>query len=210
MNEKTHITQAIDSMPTEREMEEYTDLLEITKADFEKWETILDLGAGTAQEFSREYDKKGYGGKVVSIDPNLGIPWSKEKERYLEEEYEHRLKGRLEANQNTVAGLSQNLPFKDKSFDSVLALFSMPKWVTEREDIINSVAEIVRVLNVGGEAKIYPIHETINKEVMEEALNKVDGISFEFKLKEEVGDEKKWLLTIKKNNNVTDSIPLTE
>lgn len=199
MNEKPHLNQAIDSMPTEREMKEYTELLEITEADFKKWKIILDLGAGTAQEFSKEYDNQGHGGKVVSLDPNLGIPWSQEKERFLEEEHAHRLKGRTEASPNTIAGLSQHLPFKSNSFDAILALFSMPKWVTERKDIIRSINEIVRTLTNGGEARIYPVHETINKEVIKEALSRVEGISFEFKLKEEIGNEKKWLLTVKKN-----------
>lgn len=196
--ENSSIAQAIESMPTERELDEYKDKLDITDKELGNWDVVVDLGSGTAQEFARDYAAAGYGGKVISVDPNLGVPWSIEQTRYLPEEHEHRLKGRNNFAKGTMAGLSQELPLKNSSVDAVLALYSMPKWVEDENDIKRSISEISRVLVPGGTARIFPVHETKNKRVVQEALNELNNVDYVFTEKEDVGGEKKYLLSFVK------------
>lgn len=79
---------------------------------FLKGKNILDLGAGQGL-FGKELKEKGIDAYVVPFDPIL----QSEKEK------------RLGVDTNTnVSGLAQKLPFRDNSFDLVLASFSLPYW----------------------------------------------------------------------------------
>lgn len=79
---------------------------------------------------------------------------------------------------HTVAGLSQELPFADESFDFVIALASVPIYLPKfAEDIRKSSMEIIRVLKIPGGAIITPITEDIRssenfKRIVEEIAGK--------------------------------------
>lgn len=105
--------------------------------------TVLDLGSGILEKFSRELAAEKIDANVVSLNPD-----------YIAEEYRKRIKQLPDWQKMSVAGLGEELPFKNGSFDFVFALSSITDWAHDPAKIC---AEIVRVLKDGGSAHIGPI-----------------------------------------------------
>jgi len=162
------------SIASERKIQEYMDRLDISEEDLKRWQNILDLGSGTEQEFAKGIKTINPKARVVSLDPRQGLAEEIDLESYFPEEKDARLRGRRNPEENTVAGLAQELPFKDGSFDAVLALHSVPQYLKEPE-INLALGEIVRVLKAGGEARIHPVLESKDLESVNQFLRQRQG-----------------------------------
>ncbi|MFH1632040.1 MAG: class I SAM-dependent methyltransferase [bacterium] len=186
---------------SERDFRQYQDNLDITAEELNKWDKIVDLGAGTRQEFAREVSAGGFDAEVISVDPRLLLSEEEDLAGMLEEEAEARILGRNEPFGEVVGALAQDLPFEDESIDAVLAHFSVPMYLESKSEINEALDEILRVLMPGGEARIYPVSSTKNQqEVLEWLADHEDEIEVDSEIKEEnlkVG-EVKYLIKIKK------------
>jgi SAM-dependent methyltransferase len=81
------------------------------------------------------------------------------------------------SNEKEVVGLGQNLPFKDESFDAVVALWSVPAYLPEfRSEWQQMFQESLRVLKPGGKAYYYPVHWGARTEDLETILKGLKGL----------------------------------
>lgn len=120
--------------------------LRFSEEDLASWGTVLDLGSGRFQMFAREVRDAGFTTSVISVDPKLayldsGSPMNKHN---------------LDAVPGVLAALAQELPFRDNTFDAVLALFSVPLYCEDTNCVRRSLLEIIRVLKHGASAYIAP------------------------------------------------------
>lgn len=110
--------------------------------------TVLDLGSGATNRFARELEQAGIDVDVVSLNPDLSRP------SYLESmsknnSFQRKLKN--------VAGIAQQLPFKDEVFDMIVGFRSVTYNAETERDIKSWVSEIKRTLKSRGEARISPV-----------------------------------------------------
>lgn len=101
--------------------------------------TILDIGGGKGN-FAREVQDKFGKTRVYNLDPHL------EKEGTIKQ----------------VAGLAQELPFKNDTFDLIISFFAIPLHIEKSSDEIIFFEEIFRTLKPGGQARIAPFVQTFN------------------------------------------------
>jgi len=128
---------------SDRGVESYEEHLGISIKDF-IGKSVLDIGSGFGR-FVREAREQGV--KVTALEPNLII---KEKLR----DYHPK--------EDSVAGLAQNLPFKDNSFDAITSIFAVPVYLeTSAGEYDRTFREIVRTLKPGGTAYLWPIFEKL-------------------------------------------------
>lgn len=190
-----------ESMSSERGIEQYKALLDISPEDLSRWQTVVDLGTGTQQELAKGLLSEGYDRlQVISIDPALALSEETDLTRFLPEEIPIRLEGRYHAEKGTLAALAQSLPFPDESVDAILALYSVPRWLKTNGEIVQSLAEMIRIVKKGGEIRIYPVQKTKNLGAVSSYLEGRHDIEPNFRLKEHnkhIGEEK-YLLVIKK------------
>ena len=110
-----------EKIPTSnRGLEKYLSDLNLTKETLED-KRILDLGSGT-RRFAKELEDGGVKAEIFSLDPIFENP--KEKIEAGAEELSEQL-SKTRRVQNTVAGLGEHLPFKNNSFDLILAEYSL-------------------------------------------------------------------------------------
>lgn len=166
------------SLKTNRGLYEYKILLRITDEDL-RGKTILDLGSGQQQKFATEVRER-LDARVFSLDVDLKDPGKKPA---------------------GVIGLFSKLPFVDGSFDLVVSVAAMPLYLHSKSEMENAFQEVVRVLRRGGKAILGPVAYTEvvsrdknkgmaethrkysypeTKEVLEEVLGNIQGISFKF------------------------------
>lgn len=107
---------------------------------------ILDVGAGDSG-FAQDAEK--YGAEVVRIDPKYNPTPSHlttaEKNLYQYSPPEN--------TKNAVAGIAQELPFKNGTFDEVVALYSS-FWI--KTAAAKSIREMLRVTKDNGTITIWP------------------------------------------------------
>jgi len=111
---------------------------------------ILDLGSGKTDKFARDLSKNGINCDVVSLNPDL-IDEEKRKEVRA---FQH--EGKL------VAGIGEELPFQNNSFDGIYALFSASSYSKpslKPENFSLWTQEALRVLKPGGEIRIAPVSQ---------------------------------------------------
>jgi len=149
---------AVECINTGRSIKHYLENLNLSKNDLEKCDFILDIGSGIEQRFARDCKEMGIKATVVSIDPGILFP-EKNDLRYLtsKDEITRRRTARNKPEKETVSAIAQHLPFKENSFDMVLALYSVPLYISQESDVSLSFTEILRVLKNDGQARIYPI-----------------------------------------------------
>ena len=87
--------------------------------------TILDLGSGFREKFSRELKEAQIDATVISLSPDYD--YKSVRDLVTEVHVAGPLKG-LNWERRSVAGIGQVLPFKDESFDVVLGEFSVTKY----------------------------------------------------------------------------------
>ncbi len=128
---------------------------------------ILDIGSGFGETFSREASKKGV--EVVSLNPALVEKTDRKRrdQRVGEDE-----------NIKAVAGLAQELPFDDDSFDAVTALFSVPKFLEDKTvEYQDTFSEMIRVVKSGGKVFIFPIdREKVEGQSVVSLVSNLEGV----------------------------------
>lgn len=119
-----------------RSMEEYMADLGMTAEDIDG-KDILDLGSSATARFEHEVGERA---NVISLSPD-----------YAAEEHRERLPAETKA----VAGIGQQLPFKNESFDQILA-YHLTEHITAQE-LEEVLIEAARVLREGGQMRLMPI-----------------------------------------------------
>lgn len=139
-----------------RSLKEYESFLNF-KIDELKGQRILDLGSGLGERFAKSASRHGI--NIVSLNPEY-------KQQSARKTAKTGLLPRLficpDWKKELVSGISQKLPFQDKSFDQVFCLYSIPGYLYF-EDFEPSFNEIIRVLKDGGIARIFPIMRSIHE-----------------------------------------------
>ena len=119
---------------------EYCSFFSINHKDL--FGTILDIGSGD-NWFDGSLSILNKNVFVVNLNPQLIVD-------------EYRASHSSPRHQNQVSGLAQGLlPFKDESFDFVLAHHSVPKFL-HPDDVEAMFEDVWRVLKKGGIAYFYP------------------------------------------------------
>ncbi|MFA5991627.1 MAG: class I SAM-dependent methyltransferase [Candidatus Doudnabacteria bacterium] len=111
--------------------------------------TILDLGASLKNKFAEELKQRGVEAKVISLSPDFSDQTISQQTKEASPE------GQL------VAGLGQNLPFADNTFDKIYSLHAHEHFKT-LQDVYNALKEMARTLKKGGIAKMGPIYDIPN------------------------------------------------
>ncbi|MBI2639756.1 MAG: class I SAM-dependent methyltransferase [Candidatus Sungbacteria bacterium] len=135
MEEKFKTWQEIAT--TNRGLEEYLRDLHLT-LEMLKGKKILDVGSGT-RRFAKELKESGVNAEVISVDPVFASP--EEKSR-VQGDTSGKLQEMIRntavpgVREKTVAGVGEMLPFRDGTFDLVIADNSLPAY-GNREQIDN-------------------------------------------------------------------------
>lgn len=177
---------------TDRSLDEYKKFNHIDMERLPKNATVVDIGSGTFQKFSKELADERPDLKVISIDASLALPpiehgvYSKtgeisyhhhnpennEIERVNEDFRKKRLKNKQP---NTLAAVLPNIPLKENSADLIIDSFG-PAMYLDDEKHNKYFSEIIRVLKKGGSAHLYPI-DTIDEFIgskPEETSNRIN------------------------------------
>ncbi len=139
-----------------RTLKDYERLLKFKKEDLEN-KFVLDLGAGPKARFAKELERSGIKATVISLSPDYADTEHRELfkpaglEKLITILKREKGKDKLE-----IAGIGEELPFKDGSFDEILALWSISEWAEHTYE--RWIPEIYRVLKQGGVARIGPYH----------------------------------------------------
>ena len=192
-----------DIAMTGRGLADYVELLEITEDELDDPDSlILDLGSGMEQNFAKDIRELNLRSKVVSLDPKLGLDENEDLESsvtpYKDSDREARIRGRKNPEPKTLAGLSTSLPFQDRTFTRIYAVYSAPYYLRHPEDIKNTLKEMIRVIKPGGVIRAFPIEEE-QLEIVETFFQTLGNVSFSIK-KVATADKKDYgnLLTITK------------
>ncbi|OGQ44850.1 MAG: hypothetical protein A3H42_01280 [Deltaproteobacteria bacterium RIFCSPLOWO2_02_FULL_46_8] len=149
-----------DRQGRERDLEEYEGFLGFRREEL-AGKTILDIGSGETELFSRGLQEHVPSANMISVNPDYSI----KRFRKTIGETSHWQK-------KSVAAIGQELPFNDASFDVVLALKSVADFSSPEANPVAAqswMREIVRVLKPGGVARIAPILSEADQEVWESA-----------------------------------------
>lgn len=144
-----------EMIPTsDRGLSKYLDDLHLTKEGL-TGKRILDLGSGT-RRFAKEAEESGINVDIFSLDPLFEDPSQK-----IENGQEELAKSLDETNRRsitsrTIAGFGDQLPFKDNTFDLILAEYSLPAHAVSEKQIDEFFKETTRALKVGGELRFSP------------------------------------------------------
>jgi ubiquinone/menaquinone biosynthesis C-methylase UbiE len=128
-----------------RDLEDYKENLGFDEKDLEG-KTVLDLGSGSLEKLSRELKKKGIDANVVSLNPD-----------YVLEKYRKIIANQKDWQKKSAAGIAQELPFRDDTFDKIFSLEAVTFYMDalhESKDAEAWAKEVVRVLKPGGEARL--------------------------------------------------------
>lgn len=130
---------------------------------------ILDVGSGFDETFAREAKKKGV--EVISLNPALASKTDKERRG-------RSVKKKDSAEVKSVAGLAQELPFKDNSFEAVTSLFSVPRFLEDKTSEYEAAfSEMIRVVKPGGKVYVYPIdREKVEGQSVPSLIKKIAGV----------------------------------
>jgi len=190
---------------SKREIREYTELLGLEEKELDNPESvILDLGAGLEQNLAKEAKERSLRSKIISLDPRLGLTALEDTSLMSQNSYWdwlRRRQNRKNPEPQTLAALSQALPFKDGSIDHIYALYSVPFYHEENFEIIKKTfEETIRVLRPGGSIRMFPIIKTqfhLVKNILDEMKN--ENINYQLTPKIDGIDEGDSLLIITKN-----------
>src|SRR3989344_1985106 len=135
---------------------------------------VLDLGGSFGLTFARELEKAGVDADVVSFSPAFA---DKATAALTREERTGDKQGKL-----MVAGMGEELPFAENSFDRIVCL-SVAEHLGTRERYIAFLQDVVRALSPGGVAYLSPMIQEIpgghrvpaGSVILKEELEKVLG-----------------------------------
>lgn len=127
-----------------RGLSEYENILGFDRSELQG-KIVLDLGAGPEVKFAKDLRESNINATVTEFSPDF---FYKEFREMANQSF---------ASVNKVAGLGQSLPFKDNSFDVVIALHVLDHLeILGKEVYLRFINEIGRVLTKGGKAYIGP------------------------------------------------------
>lgn len=126
-----------------RGISEYEKCLLFDRGELEG-KSVLDLGAGPELKFARDLYNLDISADVTSLSPDFNDL------KILERAQKAFPEGK------TVAGVAQNLPFENESFDRIFAL-NVVEHFSGEEMLQKSLVEASRVLKKGGKAIFGPI-----------------------------------------------------
>ena len=133
-----------DSVPWEgREASAYIHQLGISPEHLEG-KRVLDLGAGRDLNFARGLPEENIHAEVVSLSPAFSFL------------HPYIARDGAEAGKLAVAGMAEELPFKENTFDTAV-MFYVTMHIDSDERMKACITEIVRVLKPEGVAYIGPI-----------------------------------------------------
>ena len=118
-----------------------------------KGKLVLDIGSGPEEIFSKEAKREGV--DVVSLSPELKHEDIREitKGNFLD----IFRKGRWQ--KKSVAGIVQELPFENETFDVEVSLYGGMHYLPYLESEYRlAFKEIIRTLKSGGKAYLYPVN----------------------------------------------------
>lgn len=133
-----------------KSLEQYEDILGFDARELQG-KSILDLGTGETEKLSKELKQKNIETNVISLNPD-----------YSHDEWLRKNIKKKDWQGKSVAGIAQQLPFKDESFDVILGLESTTRYVSPKDSIEEAKTwgrEVVRTLKKGGEARLWPVLE---------------------------------------------------
>ncbi|OGK21027.1 hypothetical protein A3C23_02335 [Candidatus Roizmanbacteria bacterium RIFCSPHIGHO2_02_FULL_37_13b] len=136
----------------ERNLEMYEGFLGFNREDLRD-KTILDLGSGETERFSRELKDAGIKTTVICLNPDYGLD---NPNRFREI-----ITGIPDWQHQSVAATAQSLPFAAESFDFIFANYSVTVFASPhlKSTLAKQWAsELARVLKPGGEARLAPIY----------------------------------------------------
>lgn len=131
-----------------RGLDEYLRAFDLKIEDIEG-NIILDLGCGPTAQLAQDLRDRA---EVWSMSPD-----------FAQEEYREKLPKDLPV----VAGLGQEMPFRDNFFDRVF-VFHVTEWVND-EELRDILSEAVRVVRSGGTIHVLPT-DTISNNLNEDSL----------------------------------------
>src|SRR3972149_5182264 len=137
---------------TGRSFRDYEDMFGFSKKEL-KGKTVLDIGSSVNERFSQEARESGI--NVVSLNPDMSYWKARSKMKdFL----------KLKEPQRSVAGVVQELPFGDESFDIEVSAFAVPYYLLGHvQEYRRAIQEVIRTLKPGGKAYFYPIHASLYK-----------------------------------------------
>ena|SRR3989344_5502625 len=130
---------------------------------------VLDLGSGRRELFRKEAEAANKNIKVVSLNPD-----------YSDEDYRVLQKFAGNTSERSVAGLAEQLPFKDETFDYIFANFSVSVYSDPKQmDKFGHmwVNELNRVLKANGEAIIFPFVGFAREDVIKKYNDFLDTLN---------------------------------
>lgn len=193
---------------SDRGVSDYVESLDIQEADLDDPNAvILDLGSGLEQNFAKEMRERSLRAKVVSIDPRFGLRPTEDVALMEMDEHEEvgrqkRAKNRQMPEPLTIAALSGALPFKENSIQQVYALFSVPYYLENKEEIKNTIYEAVRILKPGGSIRAFPVIKEHVDDV-QDIVKGIKDVTFTLTLKRKMDEDEDWLLVVNKNQTET-------
>lgn len=144
---------------------------------------VLDIGSSDKERFSKEVAEQGI--TVVSMNPELA---DKRIRRLLLKNKGVNWKGQRWS-KKSVAGIVQELPFRENAFDAAVAYYSVPVYLPPFESEYRAaLVEVLRVLKPGGAAYFFPIFERLKESKIFESIRKDLAASAEITL-EPVGED---------------------
>lgn len=165
-----------EQIPTsDRGLDKYLLDLNLTKEEL-VGKRILDLGSGT-RRFAKEVEDNGIVAEVFSVDPIFEDPSQKIEKGADELASQLAETNRLSVTKKTVAALGENLPFKNDSFDLILAEYSLPVHATSEKQIDEFFHDSIRSLRVGGELRFCPPANLQSKELTAYIEHKLTELS---------------------------------
>ena len=147
------------SQVSDRSLEDYCNMFGFEPEDL-AGKKILDVGSGRREKFSKQAAE--YGAEVFSISPTLA-----EKQSRREAQSIYLIFRNPKWQRRSVAAQAQEIPFKDKSFDMVTALYSVPYYLERnaedddlesRDEYHQALKEMTRVLADGGRLFMAPAY----------------------------------------------------
>lgn len=165
---------------TDRSLEAYCDYFGLTIEEFRN-KKILDLGSGEKEKFSKQVADK-VNAEVYSLNPQLRR-WQVRK----------KLKGFFIEDPKwqgkSVAGLGEELPFKDKSFDMITSLYGPLSYHDlKSQERFKMIQEMARALKPGGKIYIAPRGignkkpETLDKIIGKDSIQWLNDNGYEIAL----------------------------
>ncbi len=130
----------------ELNLQNYEKALHLNREEL-RGKTILDLGSGRLELFSRQLKTTGIDVTVISLNPELKDDRHRDAVTRIPDWVK-----------KSVSGMAHGLPFRDAVFDRVFAVKSITYYTRTSEAAEQAIKEIVRILKPGGEAILCPLY----------------------------------------------------